>query len=163
MSKTINQDNLNATLRILDKMGEANLEQLKSTDPALAERMEQLSTLLSREDFMKQFVACPDKQAAVQLFADHGLVLTEEDVTVLANQIQSIVQKLMDNDGSLSEADLEQIAGGFSFGGSLLGTVVGTLIGSCIAGFLCPGLGLAVAVAAACGIGGALGLGFALD
>ena len=163
MSKTINQDNLNATLRMLNKMGEANLEQLKNTNHEQAEQVEKLGILLSNEDFCKQFVTSPDKQTAVQLFADHGLVLTEEDVTVLANQIRSIVQKLMDNDGSLSEADLEQIAGGFSVGGSLMGTIVGTLIGAVIGSICCPGLGTAAGVAAAIGIAGALGLGFALD
>ena len=49
MTKTINQDNLNASIRMLDKMGEANLEQLKLVDEAQAERMEKLGELTAVE------------------------------------------------------------------------------------------------------------------
>ena len=107
MTITIKQDNLNASIRMLEKMGEANTEQIKLMDVALGERMEQLGALSSNEDFCKQFDACPDKQAAVRLFADHGLVLTEDEVEMLALQINSLAKKLMENDGTLSEEELE--------------------------------------------------------
>ena len=156
MSKTINQDNLNASLRMLDKMGEANLEQLKRTDPALAERMEQLGALSRNEDFCKQFLSCPDKQAAVRLFADHGLVLTEDEVEMLALQINSLTKKLMENDGTLSEEELEQISGGgwlegicYGIGGGIGFAALGATIGT----MFCPGLGSIIGAA----IGGAIG------
>ena len=39
MSKTINQEKLNASLRMLDKMGEQNLELMKAADPQQAQRL----------------------------------------------------------------------------------------------------------------------------
>ena len=161
MSKTINQDNLNASLRMLDKMGEANLEQLKRTDPALAERMEQLGALSRNEDFCKQFLSCPDKQAAVRLFADHGLVLTEDEVEMLALQINSLTKKLMENDGTLSEEELEQISGGNLLDGICYGTAGGLAFaaaGAAIGTLFCPGLGSIIGAVIG-GLGGALGWG----
>ena len=96
MSKTINQNNLNATLRMLEKMGQANLERVKSSDPEQAEHLEKLDALFTNEDFCKALFACTDKQEAVKLFADNGVVLTEEAVELLTAQIKSMVQKLMD-------------------------------------------------------------------
>ena len=49
MSKTINQDNLNATLRMLDKMGEANLQHMKDTSHEQTEHLAKLGTLLSKK------------------------------------------------------------------------------------------------------------------
>lgn len=145
MNKTINQGNLNASLRFLDKQGEAILEQLKTTDPAQAERLEKLGKLLSNEAFCKQFVACTEKQAAVKLFDDNGFAVTEGDVEALMAQIKAIAQKLLDNNGELSEEDLEQIAGG----GASTGLVVGVSVGSAVVGagigtMICPGIGSAV-------------------
>ena len=163
MSKTINQDNLNATLRMLDKMGEATLEQLKLTDPQQAERMEQLSALLSSEDFCKEFLACTEKPAAVKLFADNGMEMTEDDIAVLAAQIHAMAQKLVENDGELSEEDLEQIAGGGLFawiagiGAALSGGMTGAMFGAMF-GSVIPGIGTAIGAAIG-GIIGAVGSG----
>ena len=80
MSKTINQDNLNASVRMLDKIGEANLEQLKLVDEAQAERMEKLGELLKSQSFLDQFIASPDLQAAHKLFEDNGVPLSQEEM-----------------------------------------------------------------------------------
>lgn len=151
MNQTINQENLNATLRMLDKMGRTYLEQVKSTNPKQAKKMEQLDTLFSREDFIQQFIACPDRQAAIQLFEDNGLVLTGEEVEMLLLQLKGLTKKLMDNDGALSDEDLEQIAGGASVLAWLAGvaaTVAGTAViggvGALIGTVICPGIGTAI-------------------
>ena len=112
MTKTINQDNLNASIRMLDKMGEANLEQLKLVDEAQAERMEKLGELFKSQSFLDQFIAIPDLPAAHKLFEDNGLPLSQVEMDGLMLQIKTLVKKLLDNDGELSEEDLEQIAGG---------------------------------------------------
>ena len=160
MEKTINQDNLNATLRFLDKQGEAALEQLKHTDPEQGKKLEQLGVLLNNEDFRNQFAACPDKQEAVKLFAENGLALTETDIEVLVAQIYSVARKLLDNDGALSEEDLEQIAGGGWLGG-LVGAAGGAVVlggVTFIANLIAPGIGsvvmMAVCGAFICGMAG---------
>ena len=141
MNTAINQEHLNASLRFLDKQGEATLEQAKLTNPELAEKLEKLGTLLQNEDFCQQLFACADNQAAVKLFGDNGLVLTEEEVDVLFLQIRTLVKKLLDNNGELSEEDLEQIAGG-----GWLGAFLG-VIGGASAGFSAAAIGSLITIA----------------
>ena len=158
MSKTINQEILNATLRFLDKQGEATLEQLKTTDPAKAEQMEKLGALLSNEDFSKQFIACTENQAAVKLFADNGLAVTEGEAEALMAQVKAIAQKLLDNNGELSEEDLEQIAGGAASTGVIAGVATASaVVGAGIGTMICPGIGTAIGAV----LGGLFG-GFAM-
>ena len=142
MYQTINQEKLNATLRFLNKMGETNLDQQKSIDPAAAERLEKLGKLLNDEDFCKQFILCSDQQTAVTLFAQHGLALTVEEVEALATQLKAIARKLVENDGILSEEELEQIAGGMSTNTAIGCGVVGSAVGGAgIGTLICPGIG----------------------
>ena len=163
----INQDSLNASLRFLDKMGQANAEMLKQTDPEQGERIEKLGALLANEDFCQKFIACTTKQEAYKLFADNGSDLTEEEINGLALQLKALTQKLIENDGELSEEDLEQIAGGGTVEVALttlfvapagIGAAagVGALIGSVI-----PGLGTAVGALVG-GMLGVVGTGLAL-
>ena len=112
MSKTINQDNLNASLRFFQKRGEMQLEQLRAADPQQAELVEKLRALFHNEDLCLAFFSCADAPAAVQLLADNGIPMAEAEVKLLDTQLRAIAQKLMDNDGTLSEEELEQIAGG---------------------------------------------------
>ena len=162
MSKTINQEKLNASARYLNKLGEANVERLRSTHPEQAQQLEQLSTLFSDQDFCGQFLACPDKQTAVRLFADHGLSLTEEDITGLTIQINALLEKLVANDGELSEDDLEQITGGDWLGG-LLGGIGGAILGAglmALATVIAPGVGnMLVFMACTGGVIGGIGGG----
>lgn len=158
MNKPINQENLNATLRFLEKQGEAALEELKVTDPQLAECGETLKLLFSDENFCKAFFSCPDRQSAVQLFGDNGIIITEAEVEGLVLQLYTMVKRLEENDGELSEEELAQIAGGslFSTLGKGLGIalIAGFLAASTIASIFTGGLavaGISVAVGALCG------------
>ena len=158
MNKTINQNNLNASLRMLDKMGKASLEQLKATDPQQGERLEQLNSLLKNEDFCQKFIACAHKQEAARLFADYGLTLTETELEGLISQIRTITQKLLDNDGELSEEHLEQIAGGWSWGSFFAALASGVTFagtGGAIVGSTIPGIGTVVGglIGAVVGVG----------
>ena len=47
MNKMINMENMNASLRMLDKMGEMTLHHMKETDPAAAEQLESWATCLT--------------------------------------------------------------------------------------------------------------------
>ena len=139
MTKTINMDNLNASVRMLNKMGEANTAQIKLMDEAHGERMEKLGELFNNESFLDQFIACPDFQAAQKLFGDNGLLLSQEELDGLMLQIKTIAKKLMDNNGELSEEDLEQVAGGLSATivnvgavGAAVGATIGFFVGSAV-------------------------------
>lgn len=175
MTKTINQDNLNASVRMLDKIGETNLAQLKLVDAAQAERMEKLGELLKSQSFLDQFIACPDLQAAHKLFEDNGLLLSQEEMDGLMLQIKTFAKKLLDNDGVLSEEDLEQVAGGLSAGainggaigvffgvaaGFFKGSAIGASIGSVVPGFgtaVGGVIGAVVGALAGAGVGGGIG------
>ena len=139
---------------MLDKMGKASLEQLKATDPQQAEKLEQLNSLLKNEDFCQKFVSCPDAQTAVTLFADHGFLLSEEEAAALMVYIKDIAAKLIENDGELSEEELELISGGAAMGG-IMGTICGGLLGFAL-GFLfgCPGIGAVIGASIGASIGG---------
>ena len=76
----MNQEKLNASVRYLNKTGEANLEKLKAANHEEAERFAKLGELLSNEEFANQFVACADKEAAARLFADHDFAITMEEL-----------------------------------------------------------------------------------
>ncbi len=113
-----------------------------------------LGILLSNEDFCKQFVTCPDKQTAVQLFADHCFPLSEEEAAALMAYIKGIAARLIENDGELSEEDLELISGGAVIGG-IMGAICGGLLGAAIGSiFGCPGIGAAIGIAIGVAIGG---------
>ena len=156
----INQNSLNSSLRFLDKMGQANAEMLKQTDPEQGERMEKLGALLANEDFCQKFISCTTKQEAYKLFADNGSDLTEEEINGLALQIKALTQKLIENDGELSEEDLEQIAGGINvmaaeitIAVAPIGIGASTLIGSAIGSVVCPGVGSVIGAAIGTGVG----------
>ena len=165
MNKTINQDNLNSSLRFLEKQGEISMAQLKEADPQQAEKLEGVAVLFRSEEFCKQFLACPDKQTAVQLFADNGFSMTEEEVELMFLLINTFTQKLLDNDGQLSEEDLEMVAGGgigkILFGcvtGGITGAMLGLAVGALLSALIPP---LGFAVAAGVGVSaGAIGGGY---
>ena len=145
MTNMINRENLNGSLRMLDKMGEMELQRMKENDPAAAEQMEKLGNLLGSEDFCKQFAACADNEAAAKLFADNGFAITAEQVEALMTQIKAIGQKLVDNDGELPEEDLEMIAGGAAKKneGALKGIMYtsGGIFGLSLGSAILPGVG----------------------
>ena len=170
MNKTINQDNLNATRRFLQKQGEISMAQLKEADPQQAEWLEKLGDLFANEDFIKQFFACTENQQGVKLFADNGITVTEEQVEAMGACINAMIQNLRDNDGELSEEELEQIAGGGFFscfgmaiGGNILGAGIGATFG-CLAALFFPPAAFGLVALAGCAIGGtAMGVALGVD
>lgn len=155
MGINVNQENLNASVRYLDKVGEANMEKLRESNPELAERLDKLGSLFGSEDFCKQLAACADKEAAAKLFADHGFEITMEELEALMAQIKGICRKLVENDGELSEEDLEMVAGGAISESTIDSFLVGffSVIGAAIGTVICPGIGSYIGAA----VGGAVG------
>ena len=156
----INQENLQASLRFLDKIGEANVETMKNTDPEQAARLEQMGKLFSDEDFCKQLVACDGKESAIKLFEDNGFDITSDELDLMDAQIKAIVKTLVENDGLLGEDELEMVAGGWSWkafwicvgtgaaAGAVTGSVIislgwGTLIGAVVGALIGAAMGVA--------------------
>ena len=107
----VNQDKLKASLRFLDKQGEMTVETLKvnGQDVSKAEKLEEL---FKDEDFVKELAPTSNAAEAQAVFAAHGLELTPEEVKAISQQCAGCIKKLEENDGELSEEDLEQISGG---------------------------------------------------
>ena len=147
----VNQDKLKASLRFLDKQGEMTVEMLKANghDVSKAEKLEEL---FKNEDFVKELAPTSSAAEAQGVFAAHGLELTPEEVKAISQQCAGCIKKLEENDGELSEEDLEQISGGafsgnpdnliagFTAGGAIIGAMAGT--------FVCPGLGTLIGTVA---------------
>ena len=157
MNNTINQEKLNASIRFLNKKGEACLEQMRLENPEAANYMEKMGNLFKNEEFCLKFYDCKDLQSAVALFVENGVEMTEEGVKALIDYVKAIIKKLRENDGELTEEDLEQVAGGGwggAFLGGLLGFVVGAIVGGIAATIYCgPGFGTLVGIGIGAGVG----------
>ena len=154
----VNQDKLKASLRFLDKQGEMTVETLKvnGQDVSKAEKLEEL---FKDEDFVKELAPTSNAAEAQAVFAAHGLELTAEEVKGISQQCAGCIKKLEENDGELSENDLEQICGGASgsdIAGSMTGAGIAFAIGGALIGnIICPGIGTAIGAV----IGGIVGAG----
>ena len=108
----INQEKLNGSIRYLNKMGDRAAESLREAVPEVSERLEHLGELLKDEEFCNQFVTSESKEAAAKMFTDRGFDITDEELTALATRTRELVNHLIENDGELSEEELERVAGG---------------------------------------------------
>lgn len=137
MAKEMNKEALNASLRMIDKYGERNIELLRQQDAAAAEKMEKVGELLKDEAFIAAFLAADSAEEAAALFVGRGVEMGAEETTQLAKQIVSLSNKLLENDGELTEEELEQIAGGWNWaafgvglaGGAAVGAMFGSMVG----------------------------------
>ena len=105
-------------------------------------RAEKLRDLMNDKDFVQELAKTPKAEDVKKLFAERGLVLTEDEIQDLGRIFKACVQKAQENGGELSEEDLAQVSGGF------------ILTGLCLTVFLTTGLGSAAVFGA---IGGFLG------
>ena len=150
----VNQEKLRASLRFLDKQGEMTVEMLKANGQDVS-KAEKLEELFKDEDFVKELAPTASIAEAQAVFAAHGLELTPEEVKAISQQCAGCIKKLEENDGELSEKDLEQIAGGalsvdnlmagFALGGAIIGGIVGTVV--------CPGIGTVLGTVAGAFVG----------
>ena len=109
--ENVNQEKLKASLRFLDKQGEMTVETLKAKGKDVS-KLEKLDELLKNEDFVKELAPTTSIAEAQAVFSAHGLELTADEVKAISQQCAGCIKKLEENDGELSEDDLEQIAGG---------------------------------------------------
>ena len=141
----INQEKLNGSIRYLNKMGDMAVESLREAAPEVSERLERLGELLKDKEFCNQFVTSESKEAAVKLFTDRGFDITDEELKALATRTRDLVHQLIENDGELSEEELERVAGGkgdtftMADAGKLIAGVAA--VGAVIGTFGNPGMG----------------------
>ena len=157
----VNQEKLKASLRFLDKQGEMTVEMLKANGQDVS-KAEKLEELFKNEDFVKELAPTSSAAEAQAVFAAHGLELTPEEVKAISQQFAGCIKKLEENDGELSEEDLEQISGGV-FGGDTTGLMIefGTasaVIGAYAGTLVCPGLGTAIGAVIGAAVGAAIGV-----
>jgi hypothetical protein len=153
MSINVNQEKLADSLRYLDKLGANNVEQLKISDPELAERFEKLGELFYNAEFCKALESCKDYESAAKLFADKGFEITMEEMKALNNQMKYLYEKLISNDGELGEDDLEMVAGG-KLGWILACLASAAGLGASIGSAIIPGIGTAVGACVGLVVGG---------
>ena len=158
----VNQEKLRASLRFLDKQGEMTVEMLKANGQDVS-KAEKLEELFKDEDFVKELAPTSNAAEAQAVFAAHGLELTAEEVKGISQQCAGCIKKLEENDGELSESDLEQICGGASVAGNLVqGAMYGAYGGAflaCVLTPIFPGIGTFVGYFVGELIGAAIGAG----
>lgn len=99
-------------------------------------RAEKLRDLMNDKDFVQELAKTPKAEDVKKLFAERGLVLTEDEIQDLGRIFKVCIQKAQENGGELSEEDLAQVSGGF------------ILTGICLTTFLTTGLGSAAVLGA---------------
>ena len=143
-------ENLINTARMLEKRSAMLMEQarMEGEVPASAEKFMEL---LHDEAFSKEFFNCASEAAVKELLDRNGVDFSMEEIDAIMVGVGTTLQKLEENNGELTEEDLEQVAGGWSWGGFFkgigLGIVVGAIMGAIVVG--------CIAVSAATGGAGA--------
>ena len=122
----VNRDNLKASLRMLEKRKEMILEQAKTQD--IDEQSQRIIELESDEAFMKKLMNCDSAEKVQTLFKENGVDLSMEQVNDLLKGIGELLIQLGNNDGELTEDELEQIAGGWSWKGFVTGALLGVAV-----------------------------------
>ena len=155
-------ENMQNTARMLEKRSQMMLESAKA-DGTVSAAEEKFIELLKHESFAQEFVSCASLEAAKELLEKNAVDLSMDELQSIQTAAVTILAKIDENNGELSEEDLEQVAGGWSwksFGyGLLLGAAIAAValavvvitVGSC-------GTGTAAAVVGAgAAIGGIVG------
>ena len=119
-------ENMKNTAHMLEKRGEMMLEQARMEGEVPAD-VEKFLDLLHDEAFRADFMNCASAEAVKELLDRNGIPFTMEDIDAMLIAIGTTLQKLDENNGELSEEDLEQIAGGWTWGGFLNGLIMGVV------------------------------------
>ena len=163
MTKT---ENLKNTAHMLEKRSQMMLEQAKA-DGVVSPAEEKFIELMKHESFAREFSNCTSFEAAKELLECNGVDLSMEELQNILTAAANILIKLEENNGELTEEDLEMVAGGWSWGGFFIGLVAGAaaaaimvgvavaMIGSC--GTAAPIIAIAAGAAIGGGIGGIIG------
>ena len=150
MKKEINQENLQASLKMLDKMSAEAAKQLREEGEPMDPRAERMDELLGDVEFCNKVVMAPSIEEVQKLFAENGVEFTLEETDEFITWLRAMANMLIENDGELSEELLEAVSGG-GWLESLLSGIVGAVIGAM------GGLGAGFAVSSPTGPGAIIG------
>ena len=109
---SINMDNLRATGRMAEKQMNVALEQAELNGEVIPQEVMNFLKVFQDEATRKAVLEAPDKAALQRILNDNGVPMTEEDVDDFLAAVGKAGKKLLENDGKLTEAELEQISGG---------------------------------------------------
>jgi hypothetical protein len=176
-------ENLQNTAYMLQKRKDMMLEQARQ-EGEIPASVEKYLELMNQESFAKEFANCASEEAVKELFDRNGIDFTAEEIDAILIGIGTMMQKLEENDGELSEEDLEMVAGGWSWKNFLTGVVAGLVGGiimtaACVAAIVAVGatggvatplviagaakaiaVGAAVGTAVGAAVGAALGVAY---
>jgi hypothetical protein len=145
MTKTENMKN---AAYMLEKRSAMLLDQARMEGEVPAS-VEKFMELLHTETFNKEFMNCDSAEAVKELLDRNGIDFTMEEIDAILIAVGNTLIKLEENDGELTEEDLEQVAGGWSWGGFFKGIALGVASMVVMIGIT------AACVAATVGTGGA--------
>ena len=120
-------ENMKNTAYMLEKRSAMLMEQARQEGEVPAS-VEKFMELLHTETFSKEFMNCASAEAVKELLDRNGVDFTMDDINDMMAAMGSTMIKLEENNGELSEEDLEQVAGGWSWKGFFIGMVAGAVI-----------------------------------
>jgi hypothetical protein len=74
---------------------------------------EKLKEFFSNEELSTELLECQTNEEAKKLLSEHGVDVTDEEMGILKDYIN----KFVENNGKLSEKELDEISGGWSVSG----------------------------------------------
>ena len=124
MTKTENMKN---TAYMLEKRSQMMLEQAKA-DGTVSPAEEKFIELMKHESFAREFANCTSFEAAKELLERNGVDMPMEELQSILTAAANILIKLEENNGELTDEDLEQVAGGWSWKGFFIGLAAGAVL-----------------------------------
>ena len=117
-------ENMKNTAYMLEKRSAMLMEQARQEGevPASAEKFYEL---LHDDAFRAEFMNCNSEAAVKELLDRNGVDFSMEEIDAILIAVGNTMIKLEENNGELSEEDLEQVAGGWSWGGFFKGIALG--------------------------------------
>ena len=119
-------ENMKNTAYMLEKRSAMLMEQAR-TEGEVPASVEKFMELLHTETFNKELMNCTSAEAVKELLDRNGVDFTMEEIDAILITVGNTLIKLEENDGELTEEDLEQVAGGWSWGGFFKGLLVGAV------------------------------------
>jgi hypothetical protein len=99
------------TANMLEKRSTMILEQAKA-DGIITPAEEKFAELIRDEAFAAALNNCGSAEAVKELLDKNGVDFSMEEIHAMLVVVGTLFQKLEENDGELTDEDLEQIAGG---------------------------------------------------
>lgn len=148
-----------SSLSMLEKRNNMMIEQARA-DGVIAPAEEKFLALLKDEVFGKELANCASAEEVKELMDKNGVDFSMEYIQEMLVAIGKLANTLEANNGELSEEELEQIAGGWSWGSFWRGAVaIGCAVAAvslAVASVVVTGGSAAIPLIAA-GVGGGVG------